>query len=660
MRRSLVILALAVAVTGFSGTPPTPAQVWSSFLTREGGGWAVHRSDRGTIVALYGLSRAGADSAGETVSDFLKRYSLMMGISNPAGLRLERVERSLLGTHFRFRQYYGGLPVASSEVNIHVDHASRLIAASSRFYDLHGSVQEPRNATEAAATASRFLGVGDTVTHPKLFVFPSGGEPRPAWRCEGAARDGRAWILYVDAVDPRVILRAVTTTVQFEGQGSVWTENPSVNATRSQVKFLHMDSSKALSGQYVRVYDANFKRSLLDVAMPSIDLAKFTTASSPNRKYIYPEGDARLSEAMAYYHMNRTHDRWRSLGFRGLDSRAPVFVNIAMTQDGPGWDNAQYSRAPQFPKTGKYLFGAGQVFHNFGLDGDVYAHEYGHGVLDHAVPALLEAVESVYPQSFHEAFGDISACALSGNSRMGEFASINNKTGKWEGRNLDNKNRYPVHVSDPEKHMAEPHHTGLIAGGSWWDLQKEIGIPRAQALLYQSLGLLPGEMSFFDLRDAMAAADATLNGETNHAAILAAFAKHGIKGADSGQKGRIQFKGLLVTGGPPSRDEQIKSTFQRGDIIYLVAQYDGAGLSPGYNLVPERFSFGQPPGGDAFAYPLIAEVGNGPHRGLKGLHLYEVDTESTTAPGVYTFVLSARLGGTNRTFPQATISFTLN
>jgi hypothetical protein len=167
-------------------------------------------------------------------------------------------------------------------------------------------------------------------------------------------------------------------------------------------------------------------------------------------------------------------------------------------------------------------------------------------------------------------------------------------------------------------------------------------------------------MNFFDLRDAMSAADESLNNGENGIAISNAFAKHGIKGPNKGQKGILRFQGLKVAGGPQNQDAQIKTTFQRGDIIYLIAEYDASGLSPGYNLVPIAFQFSTPPSSNAGAFPLISGLSNGSHRGLKGVHLYEVDTDSDTTPGMYTFTLGGRLGGTRQTFPITSVSFTLN
>jgi len=658
MKRFLLgFILVVVSAAALKGSPETTN--WADFVSQEGNLWRVQLSEKGTVISLYGIGRSRAVTPNDAASRFLKQHYKLLGIQNLNDLRLLTTEQTSLGTHFHYKQYYGELPVARSEISVHVNKRNQIIAANSQYFNLKGNIGVVGDAAEASANIRRIFDREALIYNTGLTVYPQATDATLAWRIEVETRNARSWLLYVDASNPRVILQASKTFLQAEGEANIWSENPIVNSGRSTQRLLYMDATKALSGQFVRAYNANFKQNVLDVVIPTIPLSKFTTAKRPDRKYNFAENDSRVSEAMAYYHINRVHDHWRSIGFHGLDSRAPVFVNIQTVQ-GAGWDNAQYLRSNQFPKTGVYVFGAGQKFNNFGLDGDVYYHEYGHGVLDHIVPGMLEAIESVYPLAFHEGFGDISACSITGNSRMGEFASINKASGKWVGRNLENKNRYPANVTAPVIKIPEPHYTGLIASGAWWDLQKQIGLQKAHQILYQSLPLLPSEMNFFDLRDAMSAADESLNNGADGTAILNAFAKHGIKGPNKGQKGVLRFQGLKVAGGPQNQDAQIKTTFQRGDIIYLIAEYDAAGLSPGYNLVSVGFHFSAPPSSNAAALPLISGLSNGSHHGLKGAHLYEVDTDSDTTPGMYTFTLSGRLGGTNQTFPSTSVSFTLN
>src|SRR5262249_40416585 len=222
-----------------------------------------------------------------------------------------------------------------------------------------------------------------------------------------------------------------------------------------------------------------------------IDLSDYTTASDPNRQYNYPVGDARLPEAMQYFHVNKVHDQWQSFGFQALNVALPVFVNVLDSGTNTGLDNAFYTRSFQFPKAGIIVIGAGTVFENLGLDCDVVYHEYGHDVLDHVKPGFFQAQESVYPRAFHEGFGDMSDAAITGNSKIGEFGLRKKASKQFVGRNIENNNRFPQNVILPSIHKSEVHFTGLIAGGSWWDLQQAIGSHQAQLILFKCLKLMP-------------------------------------------------------------------------------------------------------------------------------------------------------------------------
>ena len=95
---------------------------------------------------------------------------------------------------------------------------------------------------------------------------------------------------------------------------------------------------------------------------------------------------------------------------------------------------------------------------------------------------------------------------------MAEYALRFKSNRKFVGRDLENNNRYPNNVIYPAFKSSESHHTGLIFGGAWWDLQKRIGVEEAQKILYKGLRMLPKEMTFFDVRDSMLTVDQNQNG----------------------------------------------------------------------------------------------------------------------------------------------------
>jgi hypothetical protein len=486
-----------------------------------------------------------------------------------------------------------------------------------------------------------------------IYVFPGVKQKYLVRRVELEINDG-SWLLYIDVKDPRIIRFVARTMVSaFQGEGEVWKENPLTTPKRTVEILNNLDATHTLSGSFARVYNGNFQE---DTSFP-LHTSDYTRAKTSDRKFNYGEDDARVTEAMAYYHINIVHDRWASFGFKGLNARAPIFVNISAFDGGPGFDNAYYRRAQKF-RTGIYVFGGGDQNNNNGLDAEILYHEYGHGVLDHINPGFLEARDSNYPLALHEAFGDISAAAISQTPRLFDFADRPRNGGKWTGRNMSNHNRFPKDVVWKQVGISEPHHTGLILDGAWWDLQKKIGALPAQQLIYEAVKLVPAEVDFFQIRDAMLTADESINGGRNSQNILSAFAKHGLSGANPGQKGTLNIKSVVVAAYSPSTDYQLTSQISRGQIASIVVQYEASGLAPGYNLVPEDLRFDRPAGSNAFIVPKIDEVKNGSHLAVHdALHIFEIPTYSFTTPGTYTIHFTPRLGGTNRPLAEQTVTF---
>jgi Zn-dependent metalloprotease len=622
----------------FLGAQVQTSTNWSDFVFWEGDSWKARFKDRHTIASIYGISKRST-----TVSEFLGKHHQLFGIDQLSNLKFSHQIKSDLGSHYFYQQYFGNIEVEGSGIAIHLNPKNQVIAVNSSFHP--GLKQKSHRITSIQNAA-------------KLVILPLGGEARPAWKLQvdSAKLQRGSWLLYMDAVRPNYILRALKTHISFTGEGRIYIENPVVTPDRTKEEFLYLHGNK-LNGRFLKTLNAN---DYYDVN--EFRFSDFTTASNSQKRFNFGEKDLRLPEAMAYFHINRVHDQWKKFGMTVLDSRAPVFVNVAQTEGGKGLDNAFYSRSNSFPNTGAYIFGSGDRLENLGLDADVYYHEYAHGILDQTRPQFLEAFESSYPRSFHEGFGDISASAITGNSKIGEFGLRVKETQQFVGRNLENNNRFPQNVIHPQLRRTEIHYTGLIVSGAWWDLQKSIGRDEAQRILFKALPIIPKELSFFDVRDAMLVVDSVLNQDRHQQAIEDAFAKHGITGTDPGQTGRMNVTALrtalydIQTG-----NLSLKEKFKQGDVIAILADYKAENVTPGYNMIPESLDLKGPPSTQIFVFLFASEVVKGRHGGLKGgaLQLL-IETDSTTAKGTYEITTRARLGGTSHLGPKRKTNFIIN
>lgn len=654
---ALFIFALFLSFNG--GARETTSAAIQQFQAQEGTGWKFHQSAGGSVRAIYGSGTRRAVSNRDEAKIFFIDHAEMFGIEDPSHLVLERIQTDIAsGSSYHFGQYVLGIPVVGGELSVHTDREGRILAASSQYHSTHGlSGASIAHEAEARATAQRLRFADGGVANGKLMILPgfgTAGNPRYVWKFEVASNNHPGqWAVYVDALLPHKILRVHRQFFEAEATGTVFRENAVVTPDQTSERFRYLKNTNTLIGKYVKTYNANF-------TLPfrrTTPLEQYTTTTETDQDYTYPVTDPRFTEAMAYYHINVVHDRWRSFGFKKLNRQIPVFVNVA-SPSGGGFDNAFYTRGGQAPfRNGAIVMGAGKIFENFGHDADVYYHEYGHAVLDFAKPRLIEAFESNYPNAFHEGFSDVSSSAITGNSKLAEFALRNRSTGRFAGRELENNNRFPQNVVLRGFGRSESHYTGLIFGGAWWDLQKQIGRDKAQSILYRSLAILPNELTFFDIRNSMIAADRRSNGGANAAAIEAAFAEHGIDGDDPGQKGTISFLGLKTAKLNLSNfNIRLKSNFKRGDAIIVVANYSGKGLTPGYNLIPE-FEISGPANGNVSAFPFIDEATNGSHSGKRGAWVAEIQTFDTSALGDYTVTIRFRLGGSSLTTAAKSFTF---
>jgi Zn-dependent metalloprotease len=658
MKRTVLLLFVFIALLSITAGSQDRESLWREFVRGEGGNWkATFREDK-TVRSLFGQGLASAKSGREASSRILKKHHLVFGIDHPSDLKLEQIEESETGTHIYYRQYFSGIPVAGSEVGFHFDRSHRLIAASSNYFPGLRQVKAVIGSPDLAQKhAIKFFRGAAKASIPRLMILPAGTSAVPVWRIEVepfSITQG-ARILYVDAADPRIVLRVLRAYADAEGRGSVFEENPIVTPRVTEQKFKYMDASRSLSGNFVKTFNANFEEWFRSFSEPS----DFTTASDPGRRYDYETSDARFSEAMAYFHINRVHDRWRSVGFNKLNLRFPIIVNV-VTPEKEGFDNAFYTRRGFEFRNGVIVMGAGKRLENLGHDADVYYHEYGHAVLDRARPQFFDSIENNYSFAFHEGFGDISAAATTGNPKLAEFG-LKLKSGRFVGRNIDNRNRYPQNVILPGFNKSESHHTGLIVGGAWWEIQKSIGRDQAQRILYRSLPMLPVEMTFFDWRDAMLAADQTLNGGSNAATLQRTFANRGLGEADPGQKGSVRINSLKTgeinfqTGAI-----KLKSNFKKGDVIEVFANYTGSGLTPGYNLIAVRFDLSGPANSSITGFAFLDEVVNGTRSGKNGALQGEIVSFSDTKPGTYTVTLQSRLGGTSQLTETRSVKFRIS
>ena len=193
-----------------------------------------------------------------------------------------------------------------------------------------------------------------------------------------------------------------------------------------------------------------------------------------------------------------------------------------------------------FDGTNVNFFHATSMCENTGEIQDVVFHEYGHRV---HTAEIIDGVGS-FDGAMSEGAADFLAASITGDSGMGRGFFFNDKA----LRELDPPDKEWMWPND----IGEIHHTGLIFGGTWWDLRKALiaqygdtdGLALTEKLW---LGALRRSVDIpSSLIEALAADDDDgdlSNGTPHECLIRDAFGRHGLRTVS----GAVEAPGQLTT-----------------------------------------------------------------------------------------------------------------
>lgn len=647
-------IAVSVLCLPFTQGQSLPRSVLSQLQAEDNPGWKVvwNKQTSAARRLFKAKSKTFPGKPEEAAKEFLARYHGLFGLpSDLSNLQISESRKTHLGERVIFRQYHNQIPVAGSEVEIHISRKNSIFCVTNHSVpNITVDTQPSVEMHHAVSAAERALGVdeaGVEKASSELVILPDGAEQHLAWRVIVSKKGliDRTWLVYVDAKRKGWVLSKKKLQSSAEGTGSIYKENPITTPDFTTVTLNNLtDTTSLLEGDYGKTYNAN----CLETAEDTSDLSNLSTASSSNRDYSYANiNDNRLEEVMAYYHLNNVHDTLKSnYGFSSLDNQMPLFVN-AQDPDYPwkGYDNAFYSRDNNFSSTGYLLFGCGDELNNLGLDADVITHEYGHAVLDHIQPELYEVTEHNYSGALHESVGDTVASYFGTNGVIGEWGLTARFGAGDYTRDMNNNRKYPDDVPDPSYGVSEVHYTGEILNGVYWDIKNAVGTDTAFHLFFSAINLLPNDANFFDMRDAWITADDNTYNGTYKDTIETAFAGRGIEGDDPGNaQATLRLKKLVFykydsNTGTVTRQKK----FKKGDEILVYAKATISNLTPAYNIIATKITLSGNGSNTFEGYYNYEEALNGTNEYM----LAYITSES--ASGKIKVKVKARLGGTSKT-----------
>ena len=458
----------------------------------------------------------------------------------PDDLQLTSVRHSLTGAHVRFAQLTtDGTPLLDVETALHFtgsapDYTLRLINSNAmRPLEVSGRNlgRDDANARALAAVRRHYPDATPRLLASAEYVRPSAAHRgRRGWRIVVATDEPvHEWELWVDGDSGATEIRR--DLIWFvDGSGYVYRPNPmtqtglltfvdaddadsaELTAARRLVTIPGLDGSGHMVGDYV---DAHHSSGYM------VDEASLV--------FDFTRSQGEFEEVNAYYNIDHAQRNLQALGFTGAkiiaDFPIEVFIN-ATTQD-----NSWYS-----PSNKTITFGSGGV--DDAEDGDIVIHEYGHALMDDAVPGYGSSSQA---GAIGEAFADMLAVFTpTGDDDLLDRACV----GPWDALSYSDDTPPCLRRTDGDKHYPEhweneTHADGEIWTGAMWELPAATGLSRNQVLqlLVEALFLFDPDVSFAESAAAIISADNSLHGGAHVAALNRVLIWHGIDATLSAEAG---------------------------------------------------------------------------------------------------------------------------
>jgi Zn-dependent metalloprotease len=524
----------------------TAGPAWTDFLARNGDWSVVWNVPTGTPHRAFGpavkLSQQPLRSAAEARAaslTFIRAYRGLLG-TDADGLRFVRASHVRGKWYVSYVQTYGGRDVLLSEVELRLSDEGHLMAFGAdvfRGIDApNAPVLVPASAVRAALDGLPAAARADAEPgQDALFVLPVVDGDRTSfhlvYRVDVRQADPPAnFVTLVDAATGTVLWRHNRVRYQVRGrvEGAVQTilpTDPFVTRTFSSLRVLlgatsvNTDSTGAFAGSPSDsvVVTAGLSGRWVNVNRADGPDASFTRTIAPNDSLTirWDAANAHAAERDAYYHVTLIHDFITTLDpvFTGISYSMPCAVNINETCNA-FWDGG-----------GVNFFHEGGGCPNTAQMPDVVYHEYGHGINDRLYEQLGRPFGMINGGA-HEGMADVSAAMIMDDFRVGRgFFGPGTVL-----RSLQNSNSYPQNVS------SDPHITGLIIGGAFWDLRMATSLQTMRELAHFAKYGLPDDLDdgvmfgewFLETLIADDDDGNLANGTPHGAAIIAAFNAHGI------------------------------------------------------------------------------------------------------------------------------------
>lgn len=489
-------------------TNPEMTPEWKSFTAKHGS-WTILFDETGLVDKAFGkaiqlhLKNLEEETVVEAGMKFLSENSKLLGIEI-YNLALSSFSDHTNKFNIGFKQYYKGLEVVLSKINLNVHHNGNLGSFSAIYYPIpEMDVANPSiKPDEAASFASIGLdfnpSTDESIVDSKLYILPytlgETTEYRLVYRVEVNISETNAnYFAYVDAMNGRILWRqnmtmnaktSITSTapvkIKHSREPSVPKNLPDQYITVGSTKYT-TDRQGKIDADITDTSNVNIKfdGKWAKVTMKSgpRSTANLSTKLIPGKNLVIDWNDTNSHkfERSLYYHANNIHDYAKDID----SSMGFMDFQLALTIDFSGSSPNAMSGG-----TAITFIAAGITTMNLSECSSVLYHEYGHSINGLLFKAK-GATNGMVNLSCNEGTADLFSCLNLDDPRVG-FGAWPSDTNKYI-RTLKNKIIYPDSI------QADGHYNGQILGGAFWDLREATDLEYVRRLSHFTKYTLPDD-----------------------------------------------------------------------------------------------------------------------------------------------------------------------
>jgi Zn-dependent metalloprotease len=439
---------------------PTPA------LEARPGGMplsSIYDEETGTVTRMYQIKARYAGTPEEAAKAFLADNTALFGFQAKASdLEVVSVKESPSGTHVRFQQTVGGIPVYRGDVLVNLNRQGEISSVSNDYRPgFTAPTRANLSAEQAYDIAYREAGInGRLMGEPtkKLLVFPKGDQGYLAYRVTIPAENPLGdWEVFVDAVTGDV-LQVIDQTCYVQGTGKTFDPDPESTMNNPNLPD-NNDSDAGIPAESYFTYTLNDLNpavgGLYRLEGPWCEMIDFESPviappaiADPNA-FIWTRNPDQFENVVCYWHIDNTQRWFQSLGIMNANA-------LPQEIDAHGLNGADNSHF--IPSTHRIAYGDGGV--DDAEDADVIIHEYGHAVNYDINPSWGGGQEG----AMGEGTGDYLAGSYS-YSRYPLYQADPPFVFNWDGHNEFWPGRQLV---DTSLHYPEDATGDIYIGGTLW------------------------------------------------------------------------------------------------------------------------------------------------------------------------------------------------